>query len=206
MVQKHTVPGLAVVLTLVFFCSLQSLAVAGEFTPAEMKKMGVFLSNFTELGLYNVDHRDFLDPLHPEMAIRFGIWHNYVNNFKTRITHCKANCPYGSLLIEGRYVAESVEKYLGFGLGKHKSVRSDYITAHYDGKSYHFEGADGEVNPYVRVREARTASAGVIQVRGELYNPEAPSENMGTFSAEITPATWRGKATWNLLNLDCQLK
>lgn len=191
-------------LALSLLCSWQSPCAAGEFTPAQMKKMGIFLSNFTELGFYTVDHRDFLNPLHPEMAIRFGIWHNYRNNFNSRIKRCKQACPYGSLSIDGSYVTESIDKYLGFGFSNHKSVSSDYITCHYDGRTYHFEGADGENNAYVRVREARKISEGVIRLRGEMYNPDNPSEIMGTCNAEITPSTWLGKPSWNLLRLECR--
>jgi len=195
--------GFAWMTALALLCILQAPCAAGDFTPAQMKKMGVFLSNFTELGFYNVDHRDFDDPLNPEKAIRFGIWHNYTNNYNTRIKHCKQSCPYGSLVIDGKYVAESVAKYLGFRFDNHRSVKSGYITCHYDGKLYHFEGADGESNAYARVREAKQVSAGVIRVRGELYDPDAPSVTMGTFSAEITPAEWKGKDTWHLLNISC---
>lgn len=77
-------------------------------------------------------------------------------------------------------------------------MNSDYITCHYDGRTYHFEGADGESNAYVRVLEARKVSKDVIRVSGELYNPDNPSENIGTFSAEITPAEWKGKGTWQV--------
>lgn len=190
-------------LTLTVLCAPQAPCAAGEFTPAQVKKMGVFLSNFTELGFYTVDHRDFLDPLHPETAIRFGIWHNYRNNFHSRIARCTASCPYGSLRVDGKYVTESIEKYLGFTFSGHQDVNSDFITCHYDGRAYHFEGADGENNAYVRIREAHKVSEGVIRLRGEMYNPDDPSETMGTCHAEITPSVWRNKPSWNLLNLEC---
>lgn len=178
---------------------------AGDFTPAQMKKMGIFLSNFTELSFYNVDVRDFVDPLHPEKAIRFGIWHNYVNNFRSRCGHCDPSCPYGSLVMDAKYVTESVEKYLGFGFTRHQSVQTDFITAHYDGHRYHFEGADGERVLYARVREATRITKGIIRLRGILYDTEEPSEQKGTFTAEITPDTWKGKESWHLLNLSCIL-
>ena len=196
---------LLVVAFLLVLCAWLQPCSAADFTPAQMKKMGVFLSNFTELGMSTVDHRDFLDPLHPENAIRFGIWHNYINNFKSRIGRCDSSCPYGSLRIDGKYVTESIQKYLGFKFDKHQSVNTDFITCHYDGKMYHFEGADGETNPYARVTSAQKITQGVISLNGELYNPEDPKEVMGTFRAEISPATWKGKESWHLINLESQL-
>lgn len=206
--KRYTVGVFVWVLALFFQCASESPCAAGDFTQDQMKKMGVFLSNFTELGFYTVDSRDFADPLHPEKAIRFGIWHNYRNNYSndsnSRIKQCSASCPYGSLTIDGKYVAESIQKYLGFAFDRHQSVASDFIKCHYDGKAYHFEGADGEITPHARVLDARTISEGVIRLRGELFNPEEPSETMGTFTAEITPTTWKGKPSWNLLNLNCK--
>ena len=58
----------------------------------EMARMGTFLSNFTEQGMYNVNINNVTD----EELVHFGIWHNYINNFKSRIRRCtKRNCPYG---------------------------------------------------------------------------------------------------------------
>ena len=58
------------VLLFVLTVSASSLFAASD---AELKKMGVFLSNFTELGLYDLDESDrYADEL-----IYFGIWHNY---------------------------------------------------------------------------------------------------------------------------------
>ncbi len=191
-----------VALTLLF--AWHAPCAAGDFTPQQMKKMGVFLSNFTELCFCNVDRRDFLNPLNPEMAIRFGIRHNYLNNFNTRVKRCKASCPYGSLAIEGKYVAESIYKYLGFKFDRHQSIKSDYITCHYDGKFYHIDGIDAENVSYARVLKATKISEGVIRLSGELYNPDDPSDILGTFSAEITPSEWKGKPSWNLLNISCK--
>ena len=63
---------------------------------AELKKMNVFLSNFTEQGFTNFDVKAGGDDelLHmggkgaaPDL-IRFGIQHNYLNNYKSRIAPC----------------------------------------------------------------------------------------------------------------------
>lgn len=51
---------------------------------SELKRMSTFVSNFTELGMMNFHVDDLSDS---ELA-DFGIWHNYRNNFKSRIQHC----------------------------------------------------------------------------------------------------------------------
>ena len=91
--------------------AMPALAASKEFTAQQLKLMSTFISNFTEQGFYDFDVRksgddDALhlggDPSHPDL-IRFGIWHNYINNFKSRIKKCtKKNCDYGSLTIDGK--------------------------------------------------------------------------------------------------------
>ncbi|MDY4033652.1 MAG: hypothetical protein SOY64_11450, partial [Pyramidobacter sp.] len=92
---------------------------------AELKRMSIFLSNFTELGYYGFDvgedGSDGLLHMKSEEGlaelIRFGVWHNYANNFKSRVKRCAdKNCPYGSLTIDGKFVAETVKKYFDIDL------------------------------------------------------------------------------------------
>ncbi|MDR0827353.1 MAG: hypothetical protein LBN33_05685, partial [Desulfovibrio sp.] len=121
---------------------------------AELKKMSTFLSNFTEIGLDNfyvkgsgVDGSGDLLALSaddPADLVRFGIWHNYRNNYDSRVAPCKAKgCKWGSLTIDGKHVLESVKKYFDIDL-KNRSITESDPPYYYDGKLYHFEGADGE--------------------------------------------------------------
>ena len=56
----------------------------------EMANMGTFISNFTELGMYDID----IDTVTQEELVHFGVWHNYINNRSSRIKRCpKKNCP-----------------------------------------------------------------------------------------------------------------
>ena len=99
----------------------------------ELKRMSVFLSNFTEADMFNFDIRaepyDGEDervgtiPVHlgmPENAhelIRFGIVHNLINNYKSRIRKCTdPDCESGALTIDRKFVVESVRKYFGLEL------------------------------------------------------------------------------------------
>ena len=155
----------------------------------EMARMGTFLSNFTEQGMYNVNINNVTD----EELVHFGIWHNYINNFKSRIKRCtKRNCPYGSLIIDKKYVAESVRKYFDLELD-HTSTDNE----HYDGKVYHFEGADGERTYYADVTEV-TQKGNIITMRGEIYAADDEDDRPATFVAEAKTYKYNGKNTWSL--------
>ena len=199
----------------IFCAALLSLflalpAQAAEFSAKEMKVMGVFLSNFTEIRFMNVEAEEFLDEADPAGMIRFGVWHNYVNNFKSRIRRCAdANCKWGSLTIDGKYVRESVKRYFGYELKKLPSVDdadNDGWNFHFDGKLYHFEGADGEATYYADVMKAQTGKDGLVRMSGEVYNAEDRKDVSGTFKAIARPHTWNGKKTWALVTLQTTFK
>ncbi len=178
------------------------------FTPQQMKRMSTFLSNFTELGFFNFDTEasgddDMLhlgdDPSSPDL-IRFGIMHNYINNFKSRIRNCpKKNCPHGSLVIEAKYVAEAVKKYFDIDL-KHRSVDDSDPPYHYDGKVYHFEGADGEAVYYALVQKAAVED-GAVHMTGEVCNADDKTDRPWTFEAFARSSKWKGKDTWTILSM-----
>jgi hypothetical protein len=184
----------------------------------EIKRMSTFISNFTEQGFMNFDvNADGSDELiHMGAAgaaadlIRFGIGHNYINNYKSRITKCKTkNCEWGSLAIEGKHVAESVKKYFDINL-KNQSVTESDPPYFYDGKLYHFEGSDGEANYYAQVKEVSEGNGGVILMTGTVYDNEAMFNakskktddfTVATFKATAKPYKFGGKDTWAILSL-----
>jgi hypothetical protein len=179
---------------------------------AELKKMSTFLSNFTELGFMNFDiEADGSDELlhlgapgaAPDL-IRFGIRHNYINNYKSRIAKCKTkSCEYGSLVIDGKHVAESVKKYFDLDL-KNQSVTDSDPPYFYDGKLYHFEGADGEATYYADVHEAPEGNGGVFVMTGELYNADDKTDRPATFEAKAKPYKFGGKDTWAILSINTE--
>ena len=160
----------------------------------EKARMGTFISNFTEADMYDID----IDTISMEELVNFGIRHNYINNFKSRVKRCpKKDCPYGTLIIDKKYVAEAVKKYFALELD-HTST--DY--ANYDGKVYHFYTADG-VPDYADVYEV-SRKGNTITMRGELYSSGAEEERVGTFTATATPYKFNGKNTWSILTLKTQ--
>lgn len=204
--KKMTV--LCLVLSLFVFSCTETFAASGSkkgFSAAELKRMSTFLSNFTELGFMDFDAEVLTNEDDPADMIRFGIWHNYINNYKSRIARCKKkNCEWGSLVIEGKYVTESIKKYFGVDYKKLASVTESDLPFYYDGTYYHFEGADGEAVYYARVDEAVRDSEGRIVMRGEIYNAEDKNDILGKFTALAKPHKFNGKDTWAILRMETE--
>ena len=183
---------------------------AGAFSAAELKRMSTFVSNFTEVGFGDFDmqksgNADTLhlggDPSNPAL-IYFGIWHNYLNNRASRVRPCaEKGCEHGSLVMEAKFVAESVRKYFDLEL-KHRSVSDavGWFSSHFDGKHYHFEGADGELLSFARVTRA-VREGDIIRMSGDIYLEDEPNITVGSFVATARPHTWNGKDTWAILSL-----
>jgi hypothetical protein len=171
-----------------------------QFSAAQLKLMSTFLSNFTEQGMY-----DFVAAnLSNDELISFGIWHNFINNYKSRIQQCQSNdCPVrqGSLVIDAKWVTESIKKYFALDFNKHADVNTEFENYHFDGKLYHFEGASGEAVYYARVDKANRDVSGNIQMFGELYNVDDKTDKLGTFEAMAKPYKYGGKNTWSIISL-----
>jgi hypothetical protein len=199
---------------------LTSAALAGAAetkmkpSAAELKKMSTFLSNFTELFFDNFDVKaegpDGLAHLGAKdnMAklINFGIMHNYLNNFKTRIAPDKTKKgSYSCFVVDGKHVAESVKKYFDLDV-KHQSVNKEVTGYDYDGKLYHFETGDGEARYYADVKEVFKRNDGTLRMTGEMYNAEDNTDRPATLEAIAKPYKWDGKDTWAILELRTEWK
>ena len=185
------------------FCLFAGTALGAGFSKYDMKRMGFFLSNFTELHMYTFDAAT----VSRDALISFGILHNDTNNYQSRIAPCTAeDCPHGSLSIDAAYVTESIKKYFGVDFKDHASVKPDFnyyaeYLYYFDGKRYHFEGADGEAAYHARVEEAATNDAGQVVMKGTLHNAEDETDIYGTFEAVAKPYTYNGKNTWAIVSM-----
>ena len=208
MIKCKRMPALLLVLLLLAAASTFAPAAWGTakgFSAAELKKMSTFLSNFTEIGYMNFSAEDFLNGDDPADIIHFGIRHNYINNFKSRIALCKnRNCEWGALVIHGKYVKESIKKYFGADYRNLVSVTDRDLPYYYDGTYYHFDGADGEAVYYARVDEAVRDFDGMIVMRGEIYNYADKKDILGKFKALAKPHKYGGRNTWAILRMETE--
>ena len=149
-----------------------------NFSAADRKAMGVFLSNFTEIGMMNFTADDVLDTAHPYEMIRFGIWHNFMNN-RSRIQCLSAS---------------------------HPDSASPSDRFHFDGTRYHFEGAAGEAVYHARVDGARQGADGLIEMNGIVYSADDEKDILGSFTAQARPHIWKGKNALSIVSLKTQFR
>jgi hypothetical protein len=187
---------------------------------ADLKRFNTFLSNFTEQGFTDFD----LEPesgddddglLHlggdPQDAnlIHFGILHNYINNFKSRVAKCRTkDCEWGPYTIDGKHVAESVKKYFGLDL-KNASVTESDPPFYFDGKLYHFfefVAWEFEDTYYADAKEITKESGNILRAKGELYNVKNNKDRPATFEATAKPYKWGGRDTWAILSFRADWK
>ena len=198
------------IITLILILALSFTASGAEKKSDELKRMGIFISNFTEQGFYNFDideegDEDMLhlgDPSNMSELIRFGIAHNVINRSKSTVRKCtRRGCDYGSSTMTGKSVAESVRKYFDMGI-KNQSVMGDAPEAFYDGESYHLEPKQWrpETVYYAEVQDV-SSRRGIITMTGELYNLHRKSDRPATFTAEAKPYKWDKKDTWSIISL-----
>lgn len=182
-----------------------------NFSAADRKAMGVFLSNFTEIGMMKFTADDVLDTAHPYEMIRFGIWHNFMNN-RSRIQPCATHeCPWGSLTIDCASVRDSLRRYFGYNLrqclsASHPDSASPSDRFHCDGTKYHFEGAAGEAVYHARVDGARQGADDLIEMNGIVYSADDEKDILGSFTAQARPHIWKGKNALAIVSLKTQFR
>ncbi|MBQ6775471.1 MAG: hypothetical protein IJP53_03335 [Synergistaceae bacterium] len=178
----------------------------------EIKRMGIFISNFTELGMYEFDleedgYDEILhlgDPYSMPELIRFGIGHNIINNKKLIGKCTRKNCEFGSSTIAKESVAASVRKYFDLPV-KHQKIMGDAPEVDYDGKLYHFDKRDWD-NDTIYYADVQYVDRGknFITMEGELYELDNPKHRPATFVAKAKPYRWNNKDTWSILALSVE--
>lgn len=103
--------------SLLLFAALLSLG-ASKKQSDELKRMSIFISNFTEQNMSNFDMDEdgdngFMhlgDPEYADILLHFGIIHNIINNPKSTVKPCPdKKCPYGKNIMSGQAVTASIK-------------------------------------------------------------------------------------------------
>ena len=202
-------------LTCIAILSLVILTMGASRQSDEIKRMGIFISNFTEAGLYDFDLEEYGDdslvhlgdPSAVGELIKFGIIHNVINNPKSTIKKCPdKRCAYGKNIISGQSVAASIRKYFDVSI-KNQSVEDNEPEIYYDGRNYHINADDWkpETVYYADVQNVERGRR-VITMTGELYNLRNKKDRPATFTATAKPHVWNDKDTWAILSLSVEWK
>ena len=182
--------ALCVAITLV--CASGANAADG-FSKDTMKRMGTFVSNFTELGMTNLPDAQNLPD---EQYVAFGVRHEWVNN------HKRFKMGDGVASIEASHIENAVMRYFGKAFKAHRAVPDHGIQYDPATKRYTIPMADGEMRTYARVESVTQNADGTLVMRGTLYNAKNTKETFGPFTAKAKPHKWNGKDTWALLSLE----
>ena len=197
---------------LLVFAALLSLGASKQ--SSELKRMSIFVSNFTEQRMYDFDmdedgDNDLMhlgDPEYADILLHFGIIHNIINNPKSTVKTCPdKKCPYGKNIMSGQAVTASVRKYFGVSVKNQELPEgNDDDSVHYDGKNYHFNAAALRRNYdevyYADVQKTHP-EGNIIVMTGELYNTKNKKDRPATFIALAKPHVWDDKDTWAISTL-----
>ena len=189
-------------LTALLILALSLLTINAAKKNDELHRMGIFISNFTEQGMYEID----INSIGNADLVRFGIAHNVINKPKSTVKKCALpDCEYGPSLMSGSSVAQSVKKY--FDMDVNNRTVTGQPEAIYDGSSYHFDARQWKDDTiyYAEVQDVRR-ERGLVHMEGELYNLKHKSERPAYFTAIAKPYKWQGKNTWSILSLSVEWK
>ncbi|MCL1876232.1 MAG: DUF3160 domain-containing protein [Synergistaceae bacterium] len=179
------------ILIIAFGCSLAAAPVKMKLDAATIKAMSIFISNFTELDMYEISDAAAIP--YGEL-VHFGVGHNVINNPK-QIKKAGSKSS-----VTGKQVGETVKKY--FALDIKPSASAEYDGAKYDFSkgSFEFTKPANRTTYYARVSEAYM-DGGKVLMTGEVYNVKNTKEIRGQFHAYAKPWKYGGKDTWALLSL-----
>ena len=157
--------------------------------------MRIFLSNFTEVGFYEISD---VANLSLDELVYFGVRHNCINNKK--LIKQERN---GMQSIDGKSVVESVKKYFALDIKP-----SDLDSASYSGKDYDYDGKEyqflsdtGKDKVYYAQVIGVYKDGNKIRMEGKIYNIKNSKDVLGSFSAYAKPWKYGGKDTWALLSM-----
>ena len=156
------------------------------------KRMGIFISNFTELDMYEIPH---VSAMTGDELVYFGVGHNWINNPK-QIKKARG----GKVSVDNKRVADAVKKYFALDLGNPRSAVYDGVEYSFAKGAYAFPTPGKKTVYYARVTAAYRDGDEIIMT-GDVYNLKNPAEVRGPFYAYTKAWKWGGKNTWALISL-----
>lgn len=186
--------AVAVVLLGVFLPSvaLAAMPVRMKLDADTTKRMGIFISNFTELDMFEIPD---VSAMTGDELVYFGVGHNLLNNPKLI-----KKAGGGKVSVVDKRVADAVKKYFALDLGSPSSAVYNGVEYSFAKGAYTFPAPDKKTVYYARLTAAYKDGDQIIMT-GEVYNLKNPAEVRGPFHAYAKPWKWGGKNTWALISL-----
>lgn len=124
----------------------------------EHRALNVFFSNFAEVFLLPFEAGE----IHDSELLRFGFFHNYVNNTS------RLNYKGYEAYVHEEHVLESIEKYFGTHRPLENLDRGQIPMEYRDGY-YFYPAADGETPPFAQLVEIYDHHDGTYQAVFDIY-------------------------------------
>jgi hypothetical protein len=190
--KKFFLPAIAAVAVSLVASAAWAEPVKMKTDAATLKRMSVFVSNFTELDMFEIDNRNFMKY---GDIVYFGVMHNHLNNPKTVKTTKD-----GRFAVDYSAVFASAKKYFSFDA----ETGDARISAKYNGLEFECKGdsfifkkpANRKIY-YARVTET-LKDGSLILMKGKIYEKSNPENVLGPFYAYAEPAD----GTWILVSIN----
>ncbi|SDZ15438.1 zinc-ribbon domain-containing protein [Tindallia californiensis] len=124
----------------------------------EHRALNVFFSNFAEVFLLPFEAGEIRD----SELLRFGFFHNYVNNTS------RMNYREFEAYLREDHLFESIDKYFGIDMTERNPDRGQIPMEYRDGY-YFFPAADGETPPFAQLVEIYDLHDGTYQAIFDIY-------------------------------------
>ncbi len=177
-----------------------------KLTSEEQKKMNIFFSNFSEVGLMPFESGKIAD----EELINFGVLHNYKNNLSKFEKVDNLNSK-----IKEEHISASIKKYFGRNFSGHKSTgefkykNGYYFIPQADGEAFTFSQVDkmndiggDKFTAYVNVYSAGSGWSGDVHASPKKWGTgEGNPELTGKFKATVLKTNGpNGESVYTLID------
>ena len=196
---------------------------AAEFNSETMKKMGVFLSNFTETGLRNFNLSELTGTDQGiQQIVMFAYNHIRINTPAKYISeaqdHIRINTP-------AKYISEAQEYYnlnrvsekdlnavlqrymdLDGFLSSRARQQDEFILPDYINtlNTWEFPDQVPDLAEYVEVTSASRQDDGTVLMEGRTYYPDLNISSSSKCEAVAKPHKYQNKDTWAIISLHCE--
>ncbi len=180
-----------------------------KFDADYLKRAGTFLSNFTEVRIFNYTRQQLIDD--KDMLVHFAVRHNWINNPKyfemdPKCTNTDSIPEYcytkGNVLISVSKLPAVTKRYLDYDMKEFPTV-TDYT---YEDGHYRSVAADGDAAAQVNLTEAERDEDGLVVLKGTITYPDCDDcidpDNPPQVTAKLAERVYKGKDYWTFMSLE----